>query len=201
MAQNEPVIAKNAMPQRHITDINCCCNSSERGPGQEKNIVNTLVFLREELLYDIENYTFVSGDIMPVEDEHLKHQVFDVAQEGNEDLVTRVLNLAHAECVESLYSYTKTPCIQDDKLDDKLVVPEEYEIELALPKQFSRTTVLLLKELIHDYFVCRVLVEWLGITYPAGQSLWKERLELLMARMKRALLGRRKPLRRSQSMF
>lgn len=138
---------------------------------------------------------------MPVEDEHLKHQVFDVAQEGNEDLVTRVLNLAHAECVESLYPYTKTPCIQDDKLDDKLAVPERYEIELALPKQFSRTTVLLLKELIHDYFVCRVLVEWLGITYPAGQSLWKERLELLMARMKRALLGRRKPLRRSQSMF
>ena len=137
---------------------------------------NTLVFLREELLLDIENYTFVTGDIMPVEDEHLKHQVFDVAQDGNEDLATRVLNLAHSECVESLYPYTKTPCIQDEKLDDKLVVPEQYEIELALPKQFSRTTVLLLKELIHDYFVCRVLVEWLGITCPTAQPFWKERI-------------------------
>ncbi len=179
----------------------CCYNGNGRGYGQEQLIKNTLVFLRDELLYDIENYTFVTGDLMPAEDEHLKHQVFDVSQDGNEDLATRVLNLAHAECVESLYPYTKTPCIQDEELDDKLVVPERYEIELALPKYFSRTTVLLLRELIHDYFVCRVLVEWLGTTYPAAQPFWKERLELLIARMKRALLGRRKPLRRGQSMF
>lgn len=181
--------------------MGCCFNGNGRGSEQAPSVKNTLVFLREELLYDIENYTFVTGDIMPVEDEHLKHQVFDVAQDGNEDLATRVLNLAHAECVESLYPYTKTPCIQDEELDDKLVVPERYEIELALPKQFSRTTVLLLKELIHDYFVCRVLVEWLGVTDPTAQPFWKERLEELKARMKRALLGRRKPLRRGQSMF
>ena len=181
--------------------MDCCYNGSGRTRVQEQSVKNTLVFLREELLYDIENYTFVTGDIMPVEDEHQKHQVFDVAQDGNEDLATRILNLAHAECAESLYPYSKTPCIKDEKLDDKLVVPEQYEIELALPKQFSRTTVLLLKELIHDYFVCRVLVEWLGITDPTAQPFWKERLEELKARMKRALLGRRKPLRRRQSMF
>lgn len=179
----------------------CRYTGKRRGYGQEQPIKNTLVFLRDELLYDIENYTFVTGDLMPAEDEHLKHQVFDVAQDGNEDLATRVLNLAHAECVESLYPYTKTPCIQDEELDDKLVVPERYEIGLALPKQFSRTTVLLLREFIHDYFVCRVLVEWLGITDPTAQPFWKGRLEELKARMKRALLGRREPLRRRQSMF
>ena len=178
-----------------------CYNANRRGCGQDKPIKNTLVFLRDELLYDIENYTFVTGDLMPAEDEHLKHQVFDIAQDGNEDLATRVLNLAHAECIESLYPYTKAPCIQDEELDDTLVVPEKYEIELALPKQFSRTTVLLLREFIHDYFVCRVLVEWLGTTCPSAQPFWKERLENLVARMKHALLGRRKPLRRGQSMF
>lgn len=178
-----------------------CYNGNGRGNGQEQLIKNTFVFLRNELLYDIENYTFVTGDLMPAENEHLKHQVFDVAQDGNEDLATRVLNLAHAECVESLYPYTRTPCIQDEELDDKLVVPERYEIELALPNQFSRTTVLLLREFIHDYFVCRVLVEWLGITDPTAQPFWKERLEELKVRMKRALLSRRKPLRRRQSMF
>lgn len=176
------------------------CNKG-RNRNQGDTVVNTLIFLREELLLDIENYTFVTGDIMPVEDEHLKHQVFDVAQDGNDELATRVLNLAHAECVESLYPYTKTPCIQDEELDDKLVVPEQYEIELSLPVQFSRTTVLLLRELIHDYFVCRVLVEWLGITCPTAQPFWRERLEQLKERMKIALLGRRKPLRRGQSMF
>lgn len=162
---------------------------------------NVLVFLRDELLYDIGNYAFVTGDIMPVDDGHPKHQVFDVAQDGNADLATRVLNLAHAECAEGLYPYTKVPCIEDEELDDKLAVPERYEIELSLPKGFSRTTVLLLRGLIHDYFVCRVLAEWLGLTCPTAQPFWKERLELLTGRMRRALLGRRRPLRRGQSMF
>lgn len=174
------------------------CNKEHK---QNSTVTNTLVFLREELIYDIENYTFVTGDIMPENDEHLKHQVFDVAQDGNEDLATRVLNLAHAECVEFLYPYTKKPCIQDETLDDKLMVPDKYEVALTLPIEFSRSTVLLLRELIHDYFVCRVLIEWLGITCPTSQPFWKERLEELKARMKLSLLGRRKPLRRGQSMF
>lgn len=178
-----------------------CYRNGESGRGHEPTVRNTLVFLREELLYDIENYTFVTADIMPAEDEHLKHQVFDIAQDGNENLATRVLNLAHAECVESLYPYTKTACLQNEVLDDTLKSPERYEIELALPKYFSRTTVKLVKELIHDYFVCRVLAEWLGITCPTAQPFWVERLEEIKSRMKHVLLGRRKPLRRGQSMF
>lgn len=174
------------------------CNGNS---AQRQTVTNTLVFLRDELLYDISSYSFVTGDIMPAEEEHQRHQVFDVAQDGNGDLATRMLNLAHAECVESLYPYTKAPCIKEEELNDKLVAPERYEIELVLPKEFSRTTVVLLKELIHDYFVCRVLGEWLGTTYPTAQPYWKERLEELKTRMKQALLGRRKPLRRKQSMF
>lgn len=184
----------------------CCLDKRQghghgRGHGQGASVTNRLTFYREELLLDIENYTFVTGDIMPVEDEHLKHQVFDVAQDGNDELVTRVLNLGHAECVEALYPYTKAPCVRDEELDDKLVTPEKYEIDLTLPNQFSRTTVLLLKELIHDYLVCRVLVEWLGITCPSAQPFWRERLEELKSRMKTALLGRRAPYRRKQSLF
>lgn len=179
-----------------------CCKK-KRGHGWDANqtISNKLIFLREELLLDIANYAFVTADIMPVEDEHLKHQVFDIAEDGNEELATRVLNLAHAECVENLYPYTKIPCIRDEELDDKLISPDKYEIELNLPKQFSRTTVLLLRELIHDYLVCRVLLEWMGITCPSAQPFWRERLEEISSRMKIALLGRRVPLRRGQSMF
>jgi hypothetical protein len=176
----------------------CCCNNRRQ---RESTVTTTLAFLRDELIQDVENYAFVTGDIMQVEDEHLKHQVFDVAQDGNDELATRVLNLAHAECTEALYPYTKSPCIQDERLDDTLVVPEQYEIELTLPASFSRTTVLLLRDVIHDYFVCRVLVEWLGITCPTAQPYWKERLEELKSKMKLSLLGRRRPLRRGQSMF
>lgn len=79
-----------------------CCD----GRQQQSKAV-TLTFKRTELLYDAENYSFVEGDIMKADDEHARHQVFDIAAKGNIDRVTRVLNLAHAECVEMLFPYSK----------------------------------------------------------------------------------------------
>ena len=46
----------------------------------------TLVFRREQLLYDISNYAFVEGDIMGEDAEHARHQVKDIAEEGNVDV-------------------------------------------------------------------------------------------------------------------
>ena len=78
-----------------------CCKKLQ----QTKTV--TLTFKRSELLYDVENYSFVEGDIMETENEHARHQVFDIGQSGNVNRVTRVLNLTHAECVEMLYPYTR----------------------------------------------------------------------------------------------
>ena len=87
----------------------------------------TLVFKREELLYDAENYSFVEGDIMQAEDEHARHQVFDIGQDGNVDRVTRILNLVHSECVEMLFPYTKEEISdKQEPLDNVMTVPEEY---------------------------------------------------------------------------
>ena len=62
-----------------------------------------------------ENYSFVEGDIMQAEDEHARHQVFDIGQDGNVDRVTRILNLVHSECVEMLFPYTKE-AVREEKL-------------------------------------------------------------------------------------
>lgn len=173
-----------------------CCKRNK----DEPEVKTRLVFHRSELLYDIETYTFVEGDIMPP-DFHGTHQVFDIAQEGNEDMVTRMFNLAHAECVEALYPFTKEPCVTDETLDNALEAPEQYEIELTLPASFSRTTVVLLKELIHNYFVVRVICEWVGMIYPDSRHYWEARLEDIKNRMKTAVMFRRKRMRIKQSMF
>lgn len=181
-----------------------CCNydpcGAWGGGRSDTDVRSTLVFLRKELLYDIENYAFVEGDVMPP-DFHGAHQVFDIAQAGNEDMVTRMFNLAHAECTEALYPFTKSECVAGEELDDTLVAPERYEIELTLPATFSRTTVVLLKELIHNYFVCRVICEWLGMIYPDSRAYWEGRLEDIKSRMKSATLARRKRLRIRQHPF
>lgn len=180
-----------------------CCNCdpchSWRNNGAP-DIKSRLTFYRAELIYDIETYSFVEGDVMPP-DFHGTHQIFDIAQEGNADMVTRMFNLAHAECVEALYPFTKMECVAGEELDDTLVTPERYDIGLALPATFSRTTVVLLKELIHNYFVCRAIGEWLGMIYPDSRNYWDSRLEDIKNRMKSATMARRKRLRIKQSLF
>lgn len=180
-------------------DKTCCCNS--RSKTQTRTA--TLKFLRSELVYDAANYAYVEGDIMGDENKHQKHQVIDIVQDGNVDRVTRVLNLAHAECVEMLYPYTKEE-IEDGstpETDDVLTAPEEYAIVLTLPSTFSKTTVKLLAHLIHEYLVCRVLQDWFSITFPDASAAWTEKLVAVKEKISTAIMSRTKSLRRRMSPF
>lgn len=151
----------------------------------------TLTFKRSELLYDAENYSFVEGDIMKTDDDHDRHHVFDIGQEGNIDRVTRVLNLAHAECVEMLYPYTKEAIPEEQEaLDDILSAPEAYDIALTLPATFSQSTVRLLSNLIHEYLVCRVLADWMSITNPDSQQNWEEKAAGIKMKIQTSLMSR-----------
>lgn len=162
----------------------------------------TLIFKRAELLYDAENYSFVEGDIMQTEDEHAKHQVFDIGQSGNVDRVTRVLNLAHTECVEMLYPYTKEEIADEQEaLDDVLTAPEEYVITLTLPDGFSLSTLKLLKHLIHEYLVCRVLADWMSITNPKSQANWEDKMRNLKTKIQTSLVSRSGKIRRKLKPF
>ena len=163
-----------------------------------KNV--TLTFKMSELLYDAANYSYIEADIMKGDDEHIRHQVFDIGQNGNVDRVTRVLNLAHAECIEMLFPYTKRETLVSE-LNDILSAPEEYHIVMSVPYNFSETTVVLLKTLIHEYLVCRVLEDWMSITKPESQSNWNNKLESIRRKIQISLTSRGTVLRRKQSPF
>jgi hypothetical protein len=156
-----------------------------------------LTFKRKELVYDAENYSFVEGDIMGADEQHAKHQVIDIGQEGNIDRVTRVLDLVHAECVEMLYPYTKTEIPTNTKgLDDILTERQEYYIDLVLPKAFSMTTINLLEKLIHEYMVSRVLADWMSITHPSSQANWELKCALIKEKIQSSLFARIGKVRR-----
>lgn len=162
----------------------------------------TLTFKRAELIYDASNYSFVEADILPEGDECRRHQVFDIGQDGNVDRVTRVLNMAHAECVEMLYPYTKEEIPDEQEaLDDVLTEPEVYEIKLTLPKTFSQTTLRLLEQLIHEYLVCRVLADWMSITNPESESNWQRKFSTLRVKIQTALVSRSGKVRRKLKPF
>lgn len=173
------------------------CDNSQQ---QTKPV--TLTFKRQELIYDAANYSFVEGDIMKADDEHARHQVFDIAEKGNIDRVTRVLNLSHAECVEMLFPYTKEDIADgQEALNDVLTAPEEYHIVLNLPVGFSLTTVRLLQNLIHEYLVCRVLADWMSITNPNSEANWERKFESLRSKIRTSLVSRTGKVRRKCKPF
>ncbi|MBE6199060.1 MAG: hypothetical protein E7138_02025 [Rikenellaceae bacterium] len=160
-----------------------------------------LTFTRQNLLYDIENYAFVEGDVMRTDNEHAKHQVFDIAQDGNIDRVNRILDLAHAECVEMMYPYTKEPCDSEEVQDNSLSVKEQYQISMLVPDDFSKSTVSLITKLVHEYMVCRVLADWMSITNPSSQSNWQSKLDSIEEQIRNHLNARCGRVRRAQTPF
>lgn len=171
-----------------------------------------MVLKREELLYDIKNNAYVEGDVMQVKDEHDRHQVQDIGEEGNIDRVTRMLDLAHAECVEALYPYTKEVVEAETELDDipSFVLKEseeeetestDYEIFLLVPDDYSKTTIKLLVKYIHEYMVCRVLADWLSITKPSSSANWQGKADEMMESMRESVNFRVGRVRRTLTPF
>lgn len=161
----------------------------------------TLTFKRGEILQDIGNYAFVVADVMKVDTEHARHQVYDICQDGNIERVTRVLNLAYSEVVELLYPYTKEDCGQEEITDNALTFPDEYIILMEIPDNFAKSTVVLLTKLIHEYFVYRILGDWLSITASEYSDIWEEKLEKVRDRINSAKNKRTGRVRRTQAPF
>ena len=160
-----------------------------------------LRFKREELLYDIGNYSYVEGDIMLTRDEHERHQVIDVVEDGNVDRVSRVLDLAFAQCVELCYPYSKVAIEDGTELDDTKSEPSVYELRLRLPDGFSQTTVTLLEKLIHELLVYKVLADWMSITKPTSKQNWEEKIQEIEGQVIGTLNCRRGRVRRTQTPF
>ena len=102
-----------------------------------------------------------------------------------------------------LYPHTKEEISDETEVfDDKLEEPEKYEIHLILPQSFSKTTLKLLKSLIHDYLVCCVLADWMSITNnPQSQQKWTIKSEDLERKVRVAMTKRRTRIRRPLNPF
>lgn len=159
-------------------------------------------FKVSEILYDVSNYSYVEGDILSEAEEHLRHQVMDVCESGNIDRVKRVLDLVHSECVEMLYPYSKKSLENfSDVYSNELNNKECYYIELQFPIGFSQTTIEYLRNLIHEYMVCRVVGDWMSITNTRSESKWEAKATIIRNKISISLLSRTGKIRRKLSPF
>lgn len=169
---------------------------------EKKSVKVDLQLYVSELMYDINNYAYIEGGIMKPQDEHDRHMVTDIGQDGNVDRVKRMFDIAYAECVEFLFPYTKEEAGENILLTNVKDDPSAaYRIRMVLPWAISKTTIDLLKKQLHEYMVCRVLADWFGITHMGIRNMWLERMEDAKAGMRKILYKRRTRVRLGQSPF
>ena len=176
----------------------CSCSSAQE---QVQTKAVTLSFKRIEFIDDLKQNAYVAGDIMPGEDEHQKHQVFDIAEDGNVDRVTRILNLTMAEVRELLYPYTKNAVEDGESRVNDLVEVEQYDIGMTVPETFSKTTLTYLELLIHELATDCIMADWLSQTYPEEAKVWEDKAEKTREKIQDAKNKRIRRARRTMTPF
>lgn len=160
----------------HIGCSENCYNSDAGDTNATKTV--TLMFHREQLLYDIKNYAYIEGHVWgedSSEIRHARHTLIEIGEEGNVDRVNRILGVVHAAAVEMLYPYTKQAAVEDEVIGDCMWTPEKYQIIMQVPATMSRTTLHLLGKLIHEFMVARVIYDWLSITHAEAARNWLDK--------------------------
>ena len=161
----------------------------------------TLRFDRDELLSDIKGNAYVEWDTMKRDNEHDKHMVADIAEKGNIERVTRVLDLTFAHAVELCFPYSKRRVGQHSSRDNEYEEEDEYVMLLTVPDTFSETTLTLLEKLIHELLVSSVLADWLSMTKPESAANWATKAAAQEIEITSALTRRCRPLTRKISPF
>lgn len=150
----------------------------------------TIAIGQEGLLKEIDNLAWVEADLMPTDDEHAKHQLRDIVQDGNKARVLRVLDLAHKDVVSALYPFTRTPVHTADVGNpwrEPLAKRREWRMELIVPTQFSQTSLDYITLLTREYMCCRAMADWLSIAYPTDlgrKAVWQEKAEAALDKIR-----------------
>lgn len=160
----------------------------------------TLSFERKELLADIKGNAYTEWDTMKSENEHARHMVADICDDGNIERVTRVLDLTFAHAVELCLPYARRELrhirnIRDNEYEEE----EEYVMQMTVPDTFSETTLTLLEKLIHELLVSTVLADWLSQTKPESAASWAAKAASYESEITSALTHRCKPIARKIS--
>ena len=165
-----------------------------------------MILKKKALLYDIANLAYIIADTGET-DNHSLHQVRDICEEGNIDRVSRVLGLAYSQILSVLFPILQSPKIEINR--DQSAQPHDYEISFrcdgALKYRLTSEKKLEIKETCHEYMVCMVLADWLGVVYPVAADVWRFRaekaMEALRSKVTELVVSFTGGLRRSLSPF
>lgn len=165
---------------------------------ERKNCVVNITLHRSELLYDIGNNAYIHSESNVDLSGKLGAMIKDLTQDGNIDRVNRILGLAYSECCRLVFPYIKK-VVEAGERDNRPEGDGDYVFSLLLPLAFPEGNVDMLKRLLHEYMVCYVLGDWLGIVAPGLGGYWNGKKLLLADDIRHCMLMRTCAVRRKMN--
>lgn len=156
----------------------------------------TITLGKDRLLYDITNECHILADTSSNEDAHARHNIHDIAENGNKDFLNSEMDAAYYDLQERLFPWTKEPMeheeaeeelipanwdffeepwkgekVVDQEEEDLRTTEDKYVFKMNANENISKTSPNRWKWLMHQYIVKRCVSEWLSIVDPADKRL------------------------------
>lgn len=157
-------------------------------------VIAITLFL-SELVYDIELVSYAVGETIKGEDEKDRSLVMDVSIDGKIDKMALNLNKAWGELLNEITGYTKVGMDEDIDVANIFVIPEKYEVRLRVPDSFTKLNAEAVKNSMHAYLVNKALEGWFAIAKKDEVGYYANEARLELAKVKRFLNTRIRPLR------
>lgn len=152
--------------------MGCYFEDSATGGGKRA----VVVMRRKDLIYDIEQICHVEGMSMETESHHRRHMTQDVGEDGYVDRVTRVLDLAASRCRVLLEGASGAE-VTKPVLTDEFREHAAYGMSVEVGSRMTQAQLVLLKNSVHEYMVCKAVSDWMSMTYPDKAAMWAAKAE------------------------
>mgnify|MGYP007046420800 CR=1 FL=1 len=163
----------------------------------------TVTLKKKELLYDIDNIAYITGDILGDADTTPKYRsdIQSTREPWGKSIIIRALDRAFYHLRAKLTAYTKSDTREDMDVTDDPKDLENYVLTLYVPQEVSESNIDGVACAAHNYLVYSALCDWFEKLKKDERDLYLFKLKEEMDLIKHYLTLRTKPMRLRQSPF
>ena len=163
----------------------------------------TITLKKKELLYDIDNIAYTTGDILGDADTTPKYRsdIQSTGEPWGRSIIIRALDRAFYHLVAKLTAYTKSDTREDPDMTDDPQDLENYALALYVPQEVSAPNIDGVACAAHNYLVYSVLCDWFEKLKKDERDLYRFKSDEELDLIKHYLTLRTKPMRLRQSPF
>ena len=152
----------------------------------------TLHIKSGEVMADLRSAAWLEQELHQEANRHQRHQMADICETDNVELIWRILGVAISEIRLEL-----TVILQPDKeiaADNDLRQPDEWIFRFLF--KLPARTVEYLREKIHEYLVAKVMADRTAVIIPAAAKIWEMRAKEVLSALRRIAATARPEFRR-----